>query len=163
MSDSTATVLVSDILKEYSTRLGIDGSSTVLAWDEHIASAIAASCKDNYTSYLPEVTTARLGDAEAWPYPEDKFTHAFAITMLNSRDDLQLLRWVQYSLRYKGIAVLLVLGEHRMEATAIIEFVEKASFERGRLRVLDREAVLPSGKVEKARVVLAMKWDMLSA
>lgn len=155
---STAT-LIQDLLDEYQSRLGLDGSSQVLVQGDDVYGVVERWCKESYTSYTPTITLSdEAVPSDRWPYKEDSFTHIFAVVRDASKDSLQYLKWIQWSLKYKGIAVLTLANDFSLNHAATIDFIERASFERGRIRVLDRKV----GN-ETSKIIIAMKWDLLSA
>ncbi|QIX00275.1 hypothetical protein AMS68_005792 [Peltaster fructicola] len=152
-------LIIKDLLDEYRSRLGLDGSSNVLVSDEEVYHTIEQWCKNSYMSYMPVIALAdEVASTDSWPYQEDNFTHIFATIKDTDKASLQYLKWIQWSLRYKGIAIFTLAQGITAEHADIVEFVETASFERGRIRVLDR-----NDGDHTSRVAIAMKWDLLSA
>lgn len=117
--------------------------------------------------------------------PMDHFTHAvFGIDGEDPKFVLQGLKHMVYALRPKGVAIVISLrqasGEAKEDGSVTLGLEEKikyqsrgklesladvlyhAGFERGKIRSVDRSADVDGTKVE-AEVVLAMKWDQLTA
>jgi len=115
----------------------------------------------------------------------DHFTHAvFGIAAEDPKYVLQGLKHMLYALQPKGIAIVISLKQETGQAEGsdsyvvgledkikyqsrgkverLTEVLEYAGFERGKIRSMDRSVEL-GGKPVEAEIVLAMKWDQLSA
>ncbi|CAK4029251.1 Hypothetical predicted protein [Lecanosticta acicola] len=116
----------------------------------------------------------------------DHYTHAvFGIDAEDPKYILEGLKKMLYGMRPKGYAIVISLkhetkrGENGEGGTVSLEDKMKyqskgkidnlsdvlyyAGFERGRIRSLDKVAKLSDGREQGAEVILAMKWDQLTA
>nr|POE49314.1 hypothetical protein CFP56_32464 [Quercus suber] len=117
--------------------------------------------------------------------PMDHFTHAFfGIDGEDPKIVLQGLKHMVYALRPKGVALVVALkqasGEQAADGSVTLGLEEKiqyqsrgrlenledvvyhAGFERGKIRGFERKVEVDGNQVE-AEIVLAMKWDQLTA
>lgn len=118
---------------------------------------------------------------------QDHFTHAvFGVNSEDPKYILEGLKTMRHCLRPKGYAVVISLktetkaAEDGGEATVSLEdklkyqskgkvtclsdVLEYAEFERGRIRSVEMTSdVKVNGKAQEAEVILAAKWDQLSA
>ena len=116
----------------------------------------------------------------------DFYTHAiFGVAQEDPKFVLQGLKHMVYALRPKGIAIVVALNLETKEAEGqegqfqvsmedklkyqskgkinkLTDVLEYAGFERGKIRTFDRTTEIDGQKVE-AEVILAMKWDQLTA
>lgn len=117
----------------------------------------------------------------------DHYTHAvFGVQSEDPKFILSGLKYVKYALRPKGYAVVISvrmeskqLGEgddgkfqvgledklkyqSKGKVNSLSEVLEYAGFEKGRVRSFEKSASV-EGKEVRAEVVLAMKWDQLTA
>lgn len=118
--------------------------------------------------------------------PMDHYTHAlFALNSEDPKFVLQGLKHTLYALQPKGIAIVISVKQEtgkkdeeggqvtvgleekikyqsRGKAEGLGDVLEFAGFERGKIRRVDRRVEVEGEGVE-AEVVLAMKWDQLTA
>lgn len=114
----------------------------------------------------------------------DFYTHAvFGVSSEDPKYVLEGLKTMIYAMQPKGYAVVIALRQQTGQAddgnfvvdlvdkmeyqskgkiTKFTDVLEFAGFERGRIKSMERSAEVGGTKVE-AEVVLAMKWDQLSA
>ncbi|KAK0941027.1 hypothetical protein LTR29_007445 [Friedmanniomyces endolithicus] len=118
----------------------------------------------------PNVTTELITALES---KMDHFTHALAdVSLASGKTCMEIMKWARYALQPKGILVAVALlktaegrelgerlrGESKGRVGGLGDVLDFAGFERGKVRVMER------GEGEgKAEVVLAMKWDQLTA
>jgi len=128
------------------------------------------------------------GNASISPLAElkmDHFTHAvFGVASEDPKYILQGLKHMVYALQPKGIAIVISLKQRtgeadeqgkftvgledkikyqsRGKAEKLTDVLEYAGFERGKIRSFEMATEVRGEKVE-AEVVLAMKWDQLTA
>lgn len=116
----------------------------------------------------------------------DHYTHAvFGIDAEDPKYILEGLKKMLYGMRPKGYAIIISLkhetkqGENGEGNTVSLEDKMKyqskgkidnlsdvlyyAGFERGRIKTFEKTAKLKDGKEQEAEVLLAMKWDQLTA
>ncbi|KAK4546640.1 hypothetical protein LTR36_001857 [Oleoguttula mirabilis] len=134
-------------------------------------------------SGIPEGVQVSLEPLDSLSPKMDYFTHA--IFGLNGEDPkfvLEGLKWMKYALQPKGIAIVISLKQRSGEAAdgqlqvdlddrikyqsrgkvgSLKDVLEWAGFERGKIRSMEMTSQ-GAEKVE-AQVVLAMKWDQLTA
>ena len=129
------------------------------------------------------------GNADVKPVNDlkmDYFTHAvFGVNAEDPKFILTGLKHMLYALRPKGVAIVISLKQDtgkaegsddtfnvgledkikyqsRGKADKLVDVLYYAGFERGKIRSFDKAAEIDGQKVE-AEVVLAMKWDQLTA
>ncbi|KAK0901143.1 hypothetical protein LTR57_020285 [Friedmanniomyces endolithicus] len=118
----------------------------------------------------PNVTTELITELEG---KMDHFTHALAdVSLASGKTCMEIMKWARYALQPKGILVAVALlktgdgrelgqrlrGESKGRLGGLGDVLDFAGFERGKVRVMER------GEGEgRAEVVLAMKWDQLTA
>jgi len=123
----------------------------------------------------PNVITEQITDMTG---KMDTFTHAVTdVSRASGRTCMEIMKWAKYALQPKGILVVVALkqtedggkelgerlkGESKGRVAGLGDVLEFAGFERGKIKVMDRTANV-DGKEAEAEVVLAMKWDQLTA
>ncbi|KAK5137879.1 hypothetical protein LTR08_006648 [Meristemomyces frigidus] len=134
-------------------------------------------------SKIPSGVQVSLEPLESLTPKMDHFTHAvFAVNSEDPKVVLEGLRWMRHALRPKGIAIVISLkqgsGEgkdgqfmldledkikyqSRGKVSTLTDVLEIAKFERGKIRAMEMRSSGPEGV--EAQVVLAMKWDQLTA
>jgi len=114
--------------------------------------------------------------------PMDHFTHAvFAIHAEDPKFILAGLKHMIHAMQPKAYAIVVSIRQESVRAEGTVSLEDKlryqskgkverlgdvlefAGFERGRIRSLERTAVLQDGREVRAEVLLAMKWDQLTA
>jgi len=116
----------------------------------------------------------------------DYFTHAvFGVNSEDPKFVLEGLKWMKYALKPKGIAIVISIKhateqagdgqftvgledkikyQSKGKASSLTDVLEYAGFERGKIRSTDVTSEQEyEGKKVEAQVVLAMKWDQLTA
>ncbi|KAK1057253.1 hypothetical protein LTR74_014304 [Friedmanniomyces endolithicus] len=180
------------VLEEFAARLNIDGSSRILVTDPTLARHLVEMTRPIATAYGPKFTIAVAGPQPATSTGTedlgpnvttelitelegkmDHFTHALAdVSLASGKTCMEIMKWARYALQPKGILVAVALlktgdgrelgerlrGESKGRVGGLGDVLDFAGFERGKVRVMER------GEGEgKAEVVLAMKWDQLTA
>lgn len=134
-------------------------------------------------SKVPEGVLVSLEPLDSLFPKMDYFTHAvFGINSEDPKFVLEGLKWMKYALKPKGIAIVISIKQTSGEASdgqlkvdledkikyqskgkveSLKDVLEIAGFERGKIRSLEMTSE-GAEKVE-AQVVLAMKWDQLTA
>ncbi|KAK5114753.1 hypothetical protein LTR85_010066 [Meristemomyces frigidus] len=134
-------------------------------------------------SKIPEGVQVSLEPLDSLTSKMDFFTHAvFGVNSEDPKFVLEGLKWMKYALKPKGIAIVVSLKQKtgeaadgqlkvdledkikyqsRGKAESLKDVLEFAGFERGKIRSLEMTSQ-GAEKVE-AQVVLAMKWDQLTA
>lgn len=115
----------------------------------------------------------------------DTYTHAvFGVQSEDPKFILSGLKYMKYALRPKGYAIVISVkmeskkleGDEKFQVgledklkyqskgkiNSLSEVLEYAGFERGRVRSLEKSATV-EGREVQAEVILAMKWDQLTA
>ncbi|KAK5708129.1 hypothetical protein LTR97_000669 [Elasticomyces elasticus] len=123
----------------------------------------------------PNVMTEQITNMDG---KMDHFTHAVTdVSLASGRTCMDIMKWAKYALKPKGILVVVALkqpeeggkeladrlrGESKGRVSGLGDVLEYAGFERGKIKVMERNAEV-YGKAVEAEVVLAMKWDQLTA
>ncbi|EMC99392.1 hypothetical protein BAUCODRAFT_401900 [Baudoinia panamericana UAMH 10762] len=135
--------------------------------------------KDSQTSELgPNITSEPMDGLMA---KMDYFSHAITdVSAEDGRSCMEIMKWAKYALQPKGIAVVIALkkqGDAGAEETdlrdrivkqskgrvqSLSDVLESAGFETGKIRSTERSVEVEGKRVE-AELVLAMKWDQLTA
>ncbi|KAK1811171.1 hypothetical protein LTR12_014468 [Friedmanniomyces endolithicus] len=179
------------VLEEFAARLNIDGSSRILVTDPTLARHLVETTRPIATAHGPKFTIAVAGPQTPTSTGEDlgpnvttelitelegkmdHFTHALAdVSLASGKTCMEIMKWARYALQPKGILVAVALlktgdgrelgerlrGESKGRVGGLGDVLDFAGFERGKVRVMER------GEGEgRAEVVLAMKWDQLTA
>ncbi|KAK4898391.1 hypothetical protein LTR27_003987 [Elasticomyces elasticus] len=140
-----------------------------------IASAEPGVSSVNVDDLGPNVTTEQITNMDG---KMDHFTHAVTdVSLASGRTCMEIMKWAKYALKPKGILVVVALkqpeeggkeladrlrGESKGRVSGLGDVLEYAGFERGKIKVMERSAEV-DGKGVEAEVVLAMKWDQLTA
>lgn len=148
---------MSNLLDEYQSKLNFDGVSNILV-EQSLRPEVEQWLEKNFGNYAPSTVMLSESTDGKWPHKEDTFTHVITTLAEPSRSTLQHLRYIQWSLKYKGIALLVLHDSFNKDHGSIIDFIENASFERGRIKIIERHS--NGGPIQ---VVIAMKWDLLCA
>lgn len=147
-------------LNEYSSRLTFSSASKILCLEPSTGTTVTNWCKENLSHVdQPTITTADSDNPPsntAWPYKEASFTHIFATLSPELKTSVKGLKFVHYSLLWKGIAVILPPegGQVAGESVNLSRLVELGGFEPGKVRAVE---------IEGSEICFAMKWDMLTA
>lgn len=165
-SSKNAAVL-QDFLGEYIGRLSISSQSNVLCFDEQCHSTLQAWCKDNLSHFQqPTLTLLDRNQAfnSTWPHKESSFSHVFATLSNDLKTSVKGLKFVHYTLVWKGVAVILPSegGEVAGEKVDLAKLIDLGGFEPGKVRVVERKVKVGEEEVE-SEIAFAMKWDLLSA
>ena len=133
------------------------------------------------SSQLP----ANTDQVQADKLNQDTYTHAvFGVSSEDPKYVLEGLKYMIHAMQPKGYAVVIALrqqtGAQGADGNFVVDLVDKmkyqskgkitkftdvlefAGFERGRIKSMEMRADVGGEKVE-AEVVLAMKWDQLTA
>ena len=127
---------------------------------------------------------ANMEQVQADDLKMDNYTHAvFGVSSEDPKYVLEGLKLMRYAMRPKGYAIVIALRQQTGQSedgnfvvdlvdkmkyqskgkiTKFTDVLEFADFERGRIRSFEMSADVNGKKVE-AEIVLAMKWDQLSA
>ncbi len=190
--NSPGTKILLDVLTEFKDRVSIDGGSRILVTDATIAKVVSDMVADISTPYGPKFTIATAGPITSSGSSQeslgpliahesiadlqskmDHFTHALTdVSYADGKTAMEIMKWAKYALQPKGICVVVALKEteqgkftERMQSQSknrisnLSDILEWAGFERGKIRGMERSA----GNGKEAEVVLAMKWDQLTA
>lgn len=132
----------------------------------------------------PSSLPANTEQIEADKLQMDTYSHAvFGVSSEDPKYVLEGLKLMKYAMRPKGYAIVIALRQQtgqgedgnfivdlvdkmkyqsKGKITKFTDIVEFADFERGRIRSIEISADVDGKKVD-AEVVLAMKWDQLTA
>ncbi|KAK3109986.1 hypothetical protein LTR53_016193 [Teratosphaeriaceae sp. CCFEE 6253] len=192
-STNPGLAILTSVLEEFKDRLSIDGSSRILLTDATVAKHLVALTRDISTPYGPTFTiaTAEPGAATSPGEQEDlgpnvevkqiadltgkmdHFTHALTdVSRASGKTCMEIMKWAKYALQPKGILVVVALkrteaegdfvermqGQSKGRVSSLGDVLEWAGFERGKVRSMTR-----GEGAGEAEVVLAMKWDQLTA
>lgn len=165
-SSKNAAVL-QDFLGEYIGRLSISSQSNILCFDEQCHNTLQAWCKDNLSHFQqPTLTLLDRNQAfnSTWPHKESSFSHVFATLSNDLKTSVKGLKFVHYTLVWKGVAVILPSegGEVAGEKVDLAKLIDLGGFEPGKVRVVERKVKVGEEEVE-SEIAFAMKWDLLSA
>jgi len=167
IQSSKNAAILSDFLTEYTSRLSISSQSTILCFDSQCHNTLQTWCKDNL-SHFQQPTLTLLDSDQAfdstWPHRESSFSHVFAALSNDLKTSVKGLKFVHYTLVWKGVAVILPSegGEVAGEKVDLAKLIELGGFEPGKVRVVERKVRVDREDVESA-IAFAMKWDLLSA
>ena len=177
--------VLSQMIEEWGARVRIDAGSRILVSSPQLAKDIADLTKAVATPYGPTIVIAARDKASASKATDasapnttteaiddlkmDHFTHAIAdVSSEGGKACMTIMKHAHYALAPKGIFIVIALkrdgllerisGESKGRVSTLSDVVDFAGFERGKIRGMEKTA----DGVE-ADVVLAMKWDQLTA
>jgi len=169
MSSQTSknAAILSDFLSENIAKLSISSQSNILSFDEQCHDTLQAWCKDNLSHFQQPTLTLLDRNAafnSTWPHKESSFSHVFATLSNDLKTSVKGLKFVHYTLVWKGIAVILPSegGEVAGEKVDLARLIDLGGFEPGKVRVVERKVKVGNEDVE-SEIAFAMKWDLLSA
>lgn len=160
LNNMTASPTLQAFLDSYSSRLTLSSASKILCLDHSTSKTVTSWCKANLSHVDQPTITSADSDTTAfnstWPYKESSFTHIFATLSPDLKTSVKGLKFVHYSLLWKGVAVVLPPegGEVAGEKVNFSRLVELGGFEPGKVRAVE---------IEGQEICFAMKWDMLTA
>nr|OQO30234.1 hypothetical protein B0A51_01382 [Rachicladosporium sp. CCFEE 5018] len=159
---SQAPLQLAPFLDEYSSRLRISSASKILCFSSPLQDVVQPWCSSNLDSHSQPASLSSIPSTQAfnstWSEPESHYTHIFAQLSSDLKTSVKMLKFLHFSLVWKGIAVVLPPqageGEVGGEKVDLAKLIELGGFEPGKVRVVDEG---------KGEVAFAMKWDLLSA
>lgn len=179
--DSASKILVSDA--DIAAQLAEATKDIRTPFGPSITVATRGSGNED-ASKIPAGAIVTMEPLESLTPKMDFFTHSvFGIDGEDPKYVLDGLKWMKYALRPKGVAIVISLkhetgeadGEFKVDledkikyqskgkVNSLTDVIEVAGFERGKIRAMEMSTEAGGqGKVD-AQVVLAMKWDQLTA